>query len=126
MGESSFTDRELDVMHVLWRRGSGTAAEVRAELAAELAYTTVLTVLRILEDKGYVRHEEEGRSHRFYPEVGREEARESALKRLVQRVFDGSAELLMTRLVEQRGLEREELERLRELLNERLGEGGTP
>ena len=61
---ASLTDRELDVMAVLWERGSGTVAEVKAALRDELAYTTVLTVLRILEAKGHVRHEGEGRAHR--------------------------------------------------------------
>src|SRR5262245_49833892 len=65
----NFTDRELDVMAVLWERGSGTVAEVRERLPDELAYTTVLTILRILQEKGYVRHEGEGRAHRFYPLV---------------------------------------------------------
>ena len=65
----SFTDRELDVMAVLWQRGSGTVTEVRDALDDELAYTTVLTVLRTLEDKGYVTHTAEGKAHRYVPAV---------------------------------------------------------
>jgi BlaI family transcriptional regulator, penicillinase repressor len=64
-----FTDRELDVMGVLWEQGASTVAEVRAALKDDLAYTTVLTILRTLEDKGYVAHEEEGRAHRYRPLV---------------------------------------------------------
>ena len=76
----SFTDRELDVMAVLWQRGPSTVAEVREALEDALAYTTVLTVLRTLEDKGYVGHEEEGRAYRYFPAVAREEAGTSALR----------------------------------------------
>ncbi len=122
--EVAFTDRELDVMGVLWEVGSATVAEVRDALADELAYTTVLTVLRTLEEKGYVAHEEAGKAYRYRPLVGREAAGQSALKRLVRKVFRGSPELLLTQLVSDRGLSRDELERMRELLEDRLG--GNP
>ncbi|MQA90750.1 MAG: BlaI/MecI/CopY family transcriptional regulator [Gemmatimonas sp.] len=121
--EISFTDRELDVMAVLWDRGSATVAEVREALTDTLAYTTVLTILRILHDKGYVRHEEEGRAHRYYPRVERQAAGESALRRLTKKLFKGSPELLLTQLVSDRGLSDDEMRRMRELLDERLGEG---
>lgn len=120
--EISFTDRELDVMGVLWERGSATVAEVREGLPDELAYTTVLTVLRILEEKGHVRHEEEGRAHRYFPCVEREAAGESALRRLLGKLFRGSPELLLTHLVSDRGLREEELRRMRALLDQRLKE----
>ncbi len=123
--EVAFTERELDVMGVLWEVRSATVAEVRDELADELAYTTVLTVLRTLEEKGYVAHEEEGKAYRYRPLVGREVAGQSALKRLVRKVFRGSPELLLTQLVSDRGLTREELQRMRELLEERLDGGST-
>jgi len=119
--EVAFTDRELDVMGVLWEAGSATVAQVRERLADELAYTTVLTVLRTLEEKGHVAHAEEGKAYRYRPLVGREAAGQSALKRLVRKVFRGSPELLLTQLVSDRGLTRDELERMRELLEERLG-----
>lgn len=118
----SFTDRELDVMAVLWDHGSATVAEVQRALDDELAYTTVLTVLRTLEEKGHVRHEEEGRAYRYFPRVPREEAGQSALRRLVRKVFGGSPERLLTQLVSDRDLSADELERLRRLLNERLEE----
>ena len=73
-----FTDRELDIMTVLWDAESGTASEVRARLADALAYNTVLTMLGILEEKGYVRHEEEGRAFRYFPTVARRKAKSSA------------------------------------------------
>ena len=73
-----FTDRELDVMKVLWRHGPATVADVRRELDAELAYTTVLTVLRILEEKGHVGHREAGKAHRYFAKVPESAARRSA------------------------------------------------
>lgn len=118
-----FTDRELDVMAVLWERGSATVAEVQASLADELAYTTVLTVLRTLEDKGHVGHREQGRAYRYHPLVEREEAGATVLGRLVDRVFGGSAELLLTQLVSERNLTDAELARMRRLLDERLNGG---
>lgn len=125
MGEISFTDRELDVMGVLWGLGSATVTEVRDRLRDDLAYTTVLTVLRTLEDKGYVGHREEGRAHRYRPLVGREAAGKSALRRLRRKVFGGSAELLLTQLVSDRDLSDEELRRMRALLDERLRRRST-
>lgn len=116
----SFTDRELDVMAVLWQRGSGTVAEVRDALDDALAYTTVLTVLRTLEDKRYVTHTIEGKAHRYVPAVTQHAAGGSALARVLDKIFDGSAELLLTQLVSERKLDADELRRLRKLLDDRL------
>ena len=118
----AFTDRELDVMSVLWDVGSATVAEVRERLSDDLAYTTVLTVLRTLDQKGYVAHIGEGRAHRYRPLVKRAAAGRSALRRLVEKVFDGSPELLLTQLVSDKNLSDDELRRLRKLLAERLRE----
>jgi predicted transcriptional regulator len=118
----AFTDRELDVMSVLWDLDSATVAEVRGQLTDDLAYTTVLTVLRTLEQKGYVGHSGEGRAHRYRPLVKREAAGRSALRRLVDKVFDGSPEMLLTNLVSDKNLSDEELRRLRRLLQGRLRE----
>ena len=118
----AFTDRELDVMSVLWDLDSATVAEVRERLSDDLAYTTVLTVLRTLEQKGYVGHTGEGRAHRYRPLVKREAAGRSALRRLVDKVFDGSPEMLLTNLVSDKNLSDEELRRLRRLLQGRLRE----
>src|SRR2546428_373869 len=89
----SFTDRELDAMSVLWEVGPATVAEVRERITDDLAYTTVLTILRTLEQKGYVSHTEDGRAHRYKPLVKREVAGRTALRRLMDKVFDGSPEL---------------------------------
>jgi predicted transcriptional regulator len=118
--EISFTDRELDVMAVLWRKGSGTVTEVRDALDDSFAYTTVLTVLRTLEDKGFITHVAEGRAHRYLPAVTPKIAGQSALSRVIDKIFDGSPEMLLTQLVSDRDLETEELLRLRELLDDRL------
>jgi BlaI family penicillinase repressor len=120
--EIHFTDRELDIMGVLWDRGSATVAEVREALDDELAYTTVLTILRILEDKGHVGHTEEGRAHRYHPKVERQAAGASALARLLSKLFKDSPEMLLTRLVSDRNLSEPEIRRMRELLDQRLRE----
>ncbi len=122
MSEVRFTPREMDVMGVLWRRGSATVAEVREELGEDLAYTSVLSALQLLEGKGYVTHEAEGRAYRYLPLVGPEEAGRSALGRIRDVIFHGSAERLFAHLVESEGLSREELERMQRLIEERLRE----
>jgi predicted transcriptional regulator len=116
----AFTERELEVMDVLWERGASTVAEVQELLPDELAYTTVLTMLRTLEEKGYVTHAEEGRAYRYSPVVERSEAGASAVRRLMRKLFRGSPELLLTHLVSQRGLTKEQLEAMREMLDERI------
>lgn len=118
----SFTDRELDIMNVLWEHGPSTAAEVRERLEDDLAYNTVLTMLRILEEKGYARHEEDGRAHRYFPLVERHTAGDSALGRLIPRLFQGSASLLLTQMVQNRDLSDEDLRELRAIIDRELGD----
>lgn len=119
--EIAFTERESDIMAVLWQSGPATVAEVRRRLKDDLAYNTVLTMLRILEEKGYVGHEAEGRAHRYHALVERDQAAQSALRRLVGRLFGGSPALLVTQLIRERDLPAEELRRLRTLIDEQLG-----
>ncbi|MEP6689877.1 MAG: BlaI/MecI/CopY family transcriptional regulator [Gemmatimonadaceae bacterium] len=120
----ALTGRELEIMSVLWDTGSGTVAEVRDRLetdhSLQLAYTTVLTVLRTMEEKGYLRHESEGKAHRYFPRVAQQAVRKSALARLVDTVFRGSPELVLTQLVSDRRLSAAQLKHLRSLLDERL------
>lgn len=111
------TDRELDVMSVLWRLGSGTVAEVRDALPDKVGYTGVLKLLQILEEKGAVRHEREGRAYRYFPLVERSAAGDTALARVVDRIFAGSAELAVARLVAERPLDAAAVERLKALLD---------
>jgi BlaI family penicillinase repressor len=116
--ELSLTDREASLMEVLWDSGPSTVAQVRAELTDKLAYTTVLTILRTLESKGYVTHAEEGRAHRYSALVARDAAQRSALAALKQKLFQGSTELLITSLVADKSLSRAEIERIQGLLDE--------
>lgn len=111
-------DRELDVMGVLWDLGSGTVSEVRDKLPADLAYTTVLTILRNLEAKGFVDHTAEGKAHRYVAKVARRTARRSALSKIVAKLFHGSPEQLVAQLVEDEELSADDLKRLRALLTE--------
>ena len=120
MSDIYFPPRELEVMSILWRLGSATVTEVRAELAEDLAYTSVLSALQTLEEKGYVAHEAEGRAYRYFPTVDAERAGGSALARIRDAIFQGSAERMVAQLVTDRDLGREELERLRRLLADRL------
>ena len=117
MSDVSFTERELDVMAVLWELGSGTVPEVKSRLRDDLAYTTVQSVLRTLEAKGYVSHDEEGRFHRYRPLVAREQAGRSGIRRLLETVFGGSPEMLVTQLASEGTLTEAQVQRLRRLLD---------
>jgi BlaI family penicillinase repressor len=120
LSDIAFTPRELDVMSILWRRGSATVAEVRTEMGEDLAYTSVLSVLQVLSEKGYVHHRPEGRAYRYSPAVPPERAGHNALARIRSAIFQGSAELMFMQFVSDRGLSRDELEKMRRLLDERL------
>jgi predicted transcriptional regulator len=115
----SLTNREADVMQVLWEHGPCVVAEVRAHLNDDLAYTTVLTILRTLEAKGYVDHSQQGRGHLYCAKVRQQAARKSALKHLTDKLFKGSAELLFTQLVADQNLKPEQIKRMRALLEEK-------
>lgn len=110
------TDREADLMQVLWEHGPSTVADAQLLLGDQLAYTTVLTVLRTLESKQYVGHEAVGRGHRYHALIAPQQARKSALQHLTDKLFKGSASLLMTHLVSEQPLSTAEAERLRALL----------
>jgi BlaI family penicillinase repressor len=120
--EITLTDREADVMQILWERGPSVVAEVRVALRDELAYTTVLTILRTLETKGYVSHTEEGRGHRYLAIVKQQAARKSALRHLTSKLFKGSTELLFAQLVSEKNLRPDQIRRMRELLDKSSGE----
>ena len=116
----SLTDAELRLMNVIWRKGSATVSDVVESLEGDppLHYSTVLTTLRILETKGYLKHRKEGRAFVYRPAVKREQERDKAVGHLLRRFFNGSAELLMLNLVERKGVTTEELERLRKRISE--------
>jgi len=117
---ADFGERELDVMAVLWETGSATVAEVRDKLPADLAYTTVLTILRNLEAKGVVRHEGEGKAHRYFPLVARKTAGRSAVARLIDKMFGGDPSMLVSHLVSDQRLSAAELRKLHAALGEQL------
>ncbi len=119
--EIRFTKRELDIMSVLWAQGPSTVGEVKEALEDDLAYNTVLTMLKVMEGKAYVSRNREGRADRYTPEVERDAAAESALGRVTERLFGGSPEQLLLRLVDS-GLDPDQLRRMRDLLDRRLRE----
>ena len=118
----TLTEAELRIMNVLWLKGAGTVQLILDSLAEKpaLAYNSVLTTIRVLERKGYVEHSKDGRAHVYAPLVGRKEATRSEIRHLVGRFFKNSHEQLVLNLLEDRGIEAEELARLREML-ERSG-----
>ncbi len=117
-------ERELDVMAVVWAAGSGTVGEVQRRLDTKLAYTTVLTILRNLEAKKFLRHTEEGRAHRYFPRVQQGAAQKSALTRLIDTLFHGSPEALIARLVDDHDVSPAELQKLATQLNKSDKRGG--
>lgn len=126
MDAVSLGERELDVMTVLWARTSGTVTEVQAALGTPLAYTTVLTILRNLEAKRFVRREAEGRAHRYFPKVKQRAARRRALSRLIDTLFLGSPAALLSQLVDDHDLSAKEVRRIAKRLSNARDDGGTP
>ena len=118
----TLTEAELRIMNVLWLKGSGTVQLILDSLPQRpaLAYNSVLTTIRVLERKGYVKHSKDGRAHVYAPLVGREEATRSEIRHLLGRFFKNSHEQLVLNILEDRGVEPEDLARLREML-ERSG-----
>jgi predicted transcriptional regulator len=116
----NLTEGELPLMQVLWEKGRATVGDVVASLSADppLAYSTVLTTLRILEAKGYVRHTKEGRAFVYEPVVVQEEASRKALDSLVNRFFGGSCELLVVNLLKEETIGAPELARIKKMITE--------
>ncbi len=114
----TLTEAELPIMEVLWQKGSATVADVAAELGRgkAVAYNTVLTLMRILERKGYVRHTKDGRAFVYHPVVEKGEASRTAVRHLLMRFFNDSPELLMLNLLRDERIDERELERLRGLI----------
>jgi BlaI family penicillinase repressor len=108
----TLTPLELEIMQVLWEVGPCTVAEVQPKLKAELAYTTVQTMLNVLLRKNKVKRVQEGRAYRYRPSVSRERASGNALSDLVKRMFGGSSEALLMAMVDTRQISAEELARV--------------
>jgi predicted transcriptional regulator len=125
---AALTDGELRIMRVLWARGQATVGEVVDSIEGTMrpAYNTVLTVLRILERKGYVTHEKAGRAFTYSPLIDQGQARRSALSHLLSRFFDDSPELLVLSLLQRDSLDASELRRVRDLVEASAGAGPNP
>jgi predicted transcriptional regulator len=119
----TLTDAELRLMDVLWARGDSTVTDVAQTLGdPPLAYNTVLTTLRILEAKGYVKHRALGRAFVYSPKVGRDEARAGVIDYVVSRFFDNSPRALMLKLLDTEKLDERDIARMRELLDRAAAE----
>ena len=119
----TLTEAELRLMNVLWQKGSATVQQVLDALPAKpaLAYNSVLTTIRILENKGYVKHVKDGRAHVYMPLVGRREATRFEIRHLVNRFFKNSHQQLVLNILQDDSIDESELKKLRHLLK-----GGTP
>jgi len=124
---ATLTEAELRLMDVLWEHGPSSVQAVLDALPkkSQLAYNSVLTTIRILEKKGYVRHIKDGWAHIYRPLVEREEASRSEIRHLAHRFFKNSHEMLVLNILEERGVDAEELNRLRQLLEQTQPEEET-
>jgi predicted transcriptional regulator len=115
---ATLTEAELRLMNVLWERGASTVGDVLEALPEQLAYSTVLTTLRILEQKGYIQHTKEGRAFLYQPIVDRDGARRNAVRHLVEHFFNKSPELLVLNVLQQEEFNDEDLKRLKSMIEE--------
>jgi BlaI family penicillinase repressor len=117
MTDLHLTQRELDIMSVLWDRGEATVTEVRDRVDPDLAYTSISSMIRTLEMKGYVSHRRgEGKTHVYFPKIEPEAAGVSVLQRVLDKIYGGSPIKLLAHLVDQRRISGKELTRMRDLL----------
>ena len=120
MTDLHLTQRELDIMSVLWDLGEATVTEVRDRVDPDLAYTSISSMIRTLELKGYVSHRRgEGKTHVYFPVIDAETAGESTLGRVLDKIYGGSPIKLLAHLMEQKKLSPSEIERMRDLLKPR-------
>ena len=114
----TMTEVELELMEVLWEKGEATVSEVVESLPEQrLAYSSVLTMMRILEQKGYVMHEKEGRAFVYRPLINRQQAQQSVIGYLLKRFFNNSPELLVVNLLEHEDVGPDEIKRLRQMID---------
>ena len=113
----TLTEAELRLMHILWQRGPATVHQIQQALEGpELAYNSVLTTIRILEKKGYVKHVKDGRAHVYEPTVGQRDATRFEIRNLVSRFFRDSHEALVLNILEDETLDEKELKRLKDII----------
>lgn len=115
--------RERQIMDVIYRRGRATAAEVLQDIADAPSYSAVRALLRLLEEKGHVHHEQDGPRYVYLPTVNRERARQSALTHVVRTFFDGSATDAVAALLDNDAIDHAELDRLSALIDQARKEG---
>ena len=118
----TLTDAEHRIMEIIWRKGSATVAEVTAELNDTFAYTTVLTLMRILRVKGYLACRKAGRAHVYAPKVDRDTAAKKAVRQLLTKFFAGSPSELVLSFLRDEDLSREELDALKKKIEETSGD----
>src|SRR5689334_13549642 len=125
MNKQPLTRREREIMDILYRRGRASAQEVLAELSDPPGYSAVRALLRLLEERGHVKHTEDGQRYIYAPAVARGDARRSALSHVVKTFFAGSVEQAVATLVEssRSKLSRDELDRLSDLIDRAKKEG---
>ena len=115
----TLTDAELRLMEVIWQKGSASAAEVLEALPdADLAYTTVINTLRILETKGHLRHTKDGKAFVYHPLVDRKQASRTAVQYVLSRFFSNSPGLLVSNLIKEEQWNKQDLRRLKQLIEE--------
>ena len=121
----SFTDKELEIMRVIWRLGEASARQIQEQLPGEPHYNSVMTIIRVLERKNHLTHREDGRTHIYRATVSPKKARKRVLSHLIQHVFDGSAASLVLNLVEAGDLSIEDLDEIRRQTAAKRKEGRT-
>jgi predicted transcriptional regulator len=109
----SFTDKELEIMRVIWKMGEASARQIQEQLPGKPHYNSVMTIIRVLERKDHLTHREDGRTYIYRATVSRTKARKRVLSHLVQHVFEGSAASLVLNLVEAGDLTVEDLDEIR-------------
>ena len=119
--QEGLTTREMELIQVLWQQKEATVEVIQAKLPNRLEGSTIRTLLQIMEDKGYVTHEKQGRANVYRPIIEQQRVQSSAMKQIIQKLFGGSTELLLARLVEDEEIDINEVARLREKLKQHKG-----
>ncbi|HEX5080816.1 MAG TPA: BlaI/MecI/CopY family transcriptional regulator [Blastocatellia bacterium] len=122
----TFTDKELEIMRVIWERGEATAREIQEALPGERHYNSVLTIIRVLERKGHLTHRAEGKAHIYRAKAKPEKAQRRVISHLIEQLFGGSAAAMILHLVETGDLTEEDLKEVREQIaaRSRAGKAG--
>lgn len=123
MDQANLSKRERQIMDIIYRRGSASAAEVQTDLNEDLSYSSVRTMIRILEEKGHLRHEVQGKQFLYFPTVPREQAVKSALRNLLDTFFNNSPEIAVAALLEMESLSDSDLDKITALIEKARKEG---